>query len=120
MKRDRRSRNVGSLLGGVLFAPIGFLMSLQANYFVVRFACAYGWMILLYIVCGSALVISGGGMLLSLRNWSAAGPRWPAEAFGVLSRNRFIAVLGLLMSGLFFILVVAQTIPVFLVNPCLR
>jgi hypothetical protein len=120
VRREKQLRGLGSLIGGVLFAPLGFLLSLQANYLVVRWACAYGWMILLYVVSSAALVISAGGMLLSLRNWMAAGQHWPVDTFGILSRNRFLAVLGLLMSGLFLILVVAQTIPIFILNPCQR
>lgn len=48
------------------------------------------------------------------------GPEGAEGATGVLSRSRFLAILGLSMSSLFFLLLVAQWLAILFLHPCQR
>jgi len=51
----------------------------------------------------------------------ASGSQDPEDLEGTgLARGRFMALTGLLVSALFFLLILAQTIPIFFIDPCLR
>ena len=46
------------------------------------------------------------------------GKQWPQATGGPQMRRRFMAVLGLLTSTMFFFVILAQGIPSFMLNPC--
>jgi hypothetical protein len=108
-----------SLLWVGLFAgPAAFLLYLQVNYMLVPWACATGHHFVLHLVMAAALLITVVGVASAWRGWHKAGRKWPDGSVGVLSRNRFLAVMGLLLDIFFFIIIIAQGIPNFILNPC--
>jgi hypothetical protein len=110
----------GALWAGVLAAPIAMLVQLQANYALVLWACSAGREWALHLVALLALLITIAGGLLSWRNWRRTGATWETEGAGVIPRSRFMALVGVLISGLIALVVIAQWIPIFIYGPCQR
>ena len=57
---------------------------------------------------------------LSLRNWRKTGAGWDDEGAGVLARSRFMSVVGMFVSVISALVIVAQWIAVFVYDPCQR
>jgi hypothetical protein len=109
-----------ALWAGVLAGPLATLTQLQANYALVPWACGAGRVWALHLVAFLALVVSVAAGLLSWRNLRRAGGGWDDEGAGVVPRSRFMAVVGLLISALAALVVIAQWIPIFVHDPCQR
>lgn len=101
-----------------LLAPIGWFFSLLVSYMLVPRVCVTGSSMLLPLITVVALLfaVSTGGFFW--RSWRAAGQARPDETGGIISRSRFLAVLSMFSSGLFFLVILAQGIPTVMVPPC--
>jgi protein-S-isoprenylcysteine O-methyltransferase Ste14 len=113
-------RSLLTLWAGVLLAPLAFLSSLQANYTLTQKLCPGGRTLLLHVVTIFFMLIAAGGGLIAWRTWQRAGKEWPDESEDQRTRNRFLAIVGLMTSALSFLIIVAQWIPQFIFNPCQR
>ena len=111
----------GALWAGVLAGPTAMLAQLEVNYALVNWACgAARWELALHLVSLLALVVTVGAGLLSWRNWRRAGGGWEDEGAGVMPRSRFMAAVGILISALFSLVIIAQWISIFVHGPCER
>jgi hypothetical protein len=97
----------------LLLAPVAFLLNLGLAYALVDVACVSGtrWALhLLHAIC-LLLALAGGyvaaGVLRRSDRDTAAG-----------SRRHVIGLAGLLASGLFALVILAQWLPEFFVDPC--
>ena len=103
---------------GLFAGPAAFLLNLQISYMLAPASCRLGNTIALHatnVVC-LALAVAGG--LVAWRHWRRSGGSWSGEEGGVLSRIRFMAALGAMTSALFALVIFAQWIPAFVLNPC--
>jgi hypothetical protein len=107
-------------LTGVLLPALAFLLNLEIEYVVVPWSCANDANMAVRLVPIALLIVALVGGLVAWREWTAAGRGWPADDHGVIARARFLAVLGLLSSGLFTMLIIAQWMPSFFFGPCIR
>jgi hypothetical protein len=119
-KEFSEQRGVCWLLTGLLAAPLAFLTQLTVNYAVVPRACSSGHLYAPHLVTILFLLIALAGGFIAWRNWQEAGQVEPGEGGDVIERSRFIAVVGLMLSGLVVLLFIAQWIPQFLISPCQR
>lgn len=109
------------LWAGVLAGPVAFLLLLTVNYVYVEWACARSRWWPMHVAAALALAVTVLALLLSWRNWVAAGRVWPTDDEpGSASRARFLAALGVLTSGGFVLVMIAQWIPVMILGPCQR
>lgn len=108
-----------SLWGGVMLAPAAFLLNLQITYAVVTLNCsdAEPW---LHLSSLATLLLALGGGWLAWREWRRTGEGWPGDGEGAVPRSRFLAVLGLLSSSLFALVILAQWLPVLVLGPCVQ
>ncbi len=111
-------RGVLALWTGILAGPIVTLLHQEVSFILVPFACAWGWQLVMHAVTLVALALIAGAGWLSWRKWKEAGPRWPGDGNDSVSRGRFMAAGGVLLSGLFFLLVLAQGIATVVLNAC--
>ena len=65
-----------------------------------------------------SLVLVTLGGLGSFLGWQRVGEKWPSSFGDRVTRDRFMAVMGLLMAGIFFVVVVAQGIAAIIFHPC--
>lgn len=116
----KQAGRVAALWAGLLSGPMAWMISQQAGNFIVSWACSPAGRVALHLVMIAALLLAGAGGLVSWRCWRRAGREWPDDSGGAVPRSRFLAVLGLMMSGLFSLLIAAQWIPSFFFDPCQR
>jgi hypothetical protein len=107
-----------ALWTGVLLPPIVLLIDLEVAYALVPAACARRNSLPVHLshLISLALVLFAG--ITALRCWRVLGSTWPAEDGSTVARNRFLAGLGLLLSALFGLMIVAMWIPSFMLDPC--
>jgi hypothetical protein len=118
---DRKFMTYGEVLtlwGGILIPAFAWAIQMQASYLLVQPACMSGRNLSLHLVTVAALLITAGAGLVAWRRWQEAGRREPDEAAGARPRSRFMAVLGLFMSAMFFVVILAQGIASFVLHPC--
>jgi hypothetical protein len=106
------------LLAGFFIGPVAWLLNLQINYSLVKWACASGNLQVLPLLSAAALVLVGGGIGLSW--WCVARLRTQATARGghVVDRSYFLAVAGLWLNALFALLILTSGSLHFIVSPC--
>jgi cytochrome c biogenesis factor len=109
---------IRALWAGLLLAPTAFLLNLELAYAVVPHACSSQNRLPVHLVHLVCLAIALVGGAFALRSWRYCGETWPGEEGGPVSRSRFMAGLGLLLSVLFALVIVAQWIPSFVLSPC--
>jgi membrane-associated HD superfamily phosphohydrolase len=90
----------------------------ETNYVLVRQACSAQRNVALYAVMIVALVLIALMGLVSYMTWRHVGAEWPAETADAATTTRFIAVLGILGSGFFFLVTFAQAIATVYYDPC--
>jgi hypothetical protein len=90
----------------------------EANFVLVRQACAAQRNVMLYVVTIVALALTAFVALVAYMTWRDAGAEWPGETADLATRTRFIAVMGMLGSGIFFLVTLAQGIATVYYDPC--
>ncbi|HEX5575147.1 MAG TPA: hypothetical protein VFX42_04680 [Gemmatimonadales bacterium] len=103
---------------GVLLPPIVFLIDLEVAYALVPTACSIRNRLPVHLVHLASLLLMLFAWATAWRCWKATGAIWPAEEGGPLARSRFMAGLGLLLSGFVALVIVAMWIPSFILDPC--
>lgn len=109
---------VGALWAGVLVGPTAMLMQLEINYALVPWACRASHTWPLHLVSLLALLLTVVAGMLVWRIWRRV--RTNEDSGGVLGRSRFMAAVGVLISLLMALVIVAQWLPVFFHSPCER
>ena len=90
----------------------------EALFVIVRQACAAQRHVMLYGVNVVALLLIVLVMLVAYLTWREEGAQWPGEGADVATRTRFIAMVGLLGSVIFFLVTLAQGIATVFYDPC--
>src|SRR4051794_12071882 len=107
------------LWGGVLAGPIAWLVQFQIRYSLVPWVCTRHKPFVLHTVAGVFLLLVVVAGIFCWRTWVMAGKQWPTETeSGPKARNVFLSLLGMLTSSLFALLIIAQGIPAFILDPC--
>lgn len=103
--------NIAPLWVGIVAVPAVWGILLQAVYSLAPVACAHHrlWVLHTLHIAGLILVAIGGA--ICLRYWKRRGDDQS-------DRTRFLASWGLLSSALFFLLILAQTIAGWMLDPC--
>jgi hypothetical protein len=107
-----------ALWTGVLGGPVVWLLSFEANFALAPWACTFDAKLALYIVSVVALVSAAASGLLAWRQWKDLGQEWPGEGGGVLPRSRIMAIGGVLLSAMFFLVILAQALPEIILGAC--
>jgi hypothetical protein len=115
-----RPRGVFSLAFGLLAGPLMVLICEEVAYMSVPWACRTRATLPLHIVPAVTALITIIAGLIAWRDWHAAEPDWPDDAEGVLSRTRFIAVMGVAASLFSLLVIVGQWLAIFVLDPCYR
>jgi hypothetical protein len=113
-------QGIGWLWFGILAGPVAFLLNLQLSYMLVQPVCVAAHRLVLHLVPVGALLLTTSGGVSAWRNWRRTAQAESSKAGGVLPRSRFMAGVGLLTSGLFIVVIMAQWLPNFILAPCQR
>ena len=113
------SWGTASLWAGVLGAPAAWAVQFEVNYALVPWICGHGWRFLIPLISAIFIVIGIAMFVLTWREWSRVNHAAQSDDQGGESGRRyFMAVLGLLVSSLFTVVILAQGLAVFFLNPC--
>lgn len=107
------------LWSGWVIGPGAWALHLMGSYLLVARACEADAVWTLHGTTLVTLLLSLAGAAVAWRQWGRAGRRWPGSGDGEAGRIRFMAVMGLLISALSALLIVAEGIPNFFLSPCL-
>jgi hypothetical protein len=105
---------------GLLIAPLVFLLHLQVNYSLVTQLCQSSHKIAIHLVTLAAVLVAAAGGFIAWRNWQETGRKLPGEGGGIIEPGRLMAAVGVFISLLFIVILVAQLIPQFIFDPCHR
>jgi hypothetical protein len=110
-----------ALWTGVLGSAIVWAIQLQTSYAMVPWACSSGHRWILPAVSLAFLVLAAVPGFISWKIWRyTSGPRGTERESAGAGRRRFMAMLGMMSSAIFFLLIFAQGLPVFFIHPCLE
>jgi hypothetical protein len=118
-KEFKRSSVLFALWMGVLLAPFSFLLNLQISYALVPWACAAGHIFWLHLASAGTFLLAMLGAFTAWRSWQKTGRELQSEGGNPVARSRFMAITGLMMSALFSLVILAQWIANFILDPCL-
>jgi len=105
---------------GLLIAPLVFLLHLEVNYSLVTQLCQSAHKIAMHLVTLAAILVSATGGFIAWRNWREAGRKLPGEGGSIIEPSRLMSAVGVFISLLFIVILVAQWIPQFIFDPCHR
>ena len=114
------ARGKASLWLGVLLPPISWALQHQIGYSLIRFACEHRWASVMHHVLAWLFVAAAlAGGALAWRDWKLVGGGWPVGTEpGIEARSRFMAVLGMMLSALFALLIIGQWSASLFIDPC--
>lgn len=92
--------------------------AMQINFVLVRQACSAQRNVMLYVVTIVGLALTVAVALIAYAIWRDEGAEWPGEEADSATTTRFIAVLGMLGSVIFFLVTLAQGIATVYYDPC--
>ncbi len=112
------ARRIRALWTGLLLAPVAFLGSLEFGYLLVHRSCLGDSLLPVHAVHAAFLLLALAGSFVAWRSWRADGVERQSSADGQVARHRFLAGLGVMMSALFVLSLIALWIPSFALHPC--
>ena len=103
------------MLGG----PVVWSLQMQIGYALSRFSSEHRWLTVMHhLVSLLAVAAAAWCAGLAWREWQRLGGGEPGGSEpGVPGRSRFLALLGVITSGLFTVVIIAQWVPVFFISP---
>ena len=104
---------------GVLGSPLIWFIQMELSYALVPTTCANHSVVVQHVIFTVALALTAIAGFLSWQVYrEAAGAERGTRTYRPEGRARFLGLVGTMVSGLMFILITAQWIPVFLIAPC--
>lgn len=104
---------------GLLSAPLIWLCSFEARFVLAPWACTFQNKWALHGVTFAAFILCLCSAFLAFRQWKALGQNAPTEDGSTRARSTFLAILGLVISCGCAMIVVAQSIPEFMLGACM-
>jgi hypothetical protein len=104
----------------IIITPLVVLAQQSANYALVAVECAKQQRFAIHLVSSVSLAITVVGILLAWSAWRAAGPVPPDDQGTAVSRVRFLAAVGIALSALMALSIIAQWLTTAFVPPCLE
>jgi len=99
-------------------APLAWLIDLEASYATVEWACAHHRRIVLFLIPSACLAVIAVAASLCWSAWNDLRREPDFEGGSVEDRSRFLALIGLLMSATFALVIITTFIARYLLSPC--
>ena len=111
------NRNV-ALWVGFLGGPIIWLMSFEARFALAPWACTFQNKWALHGVAIAAVILCLASALVSFREWRSISAHQPTPKTGPIASSNFLAILGIVTGCGTAMIVIAQSIPDFMLGAC--
>ena len=109
---------IGLLASANLLPPLAALGDLQVAYMLVTPSCEAGTSLPLHAVHAVMFSLALIGGLCGWVAWRRVGTDGPHSDAGRVARTRFLAIVGMLSTILFTLVIIAQWIADFVLSPC--
>src|SRR4051794_41154279 len=96
---------------GIAAGPIAWFLNLEVSFALAPLACSGSGKLLLHLVATIALLMTLAAGCLSFSQWQMPQTNVAGEATPFYSRRRAMALAGMGLSALFFLVTLAQAIP---------
>ena len=106
------------LWAGILTGPLAWSADLVASYALVKWTCSVQRTAVLHLVSVATLAVVGLGAAIAWRSRTAASAAESTGGGRPIERAQFMAVLGLATSAFFFIVVIAEWLPQWVLDAC--
>lgn len=103
---------------GILTGPVAWLVQLQTAYALVVWSCTHGQVFVLRLVTMLFVLIGLGSLGLCVQSWRKTPQIAPSN--DRVEMSRFMAALGMMISGLFSALILVQALPTLILSPCIE
>lgn len=104
----------------VALGPIVALIHEQTVYAVNMWACGRNLHATMHIVPALSLIVVLGAAFGGYLNWNAVGRGVQDEHGSIVTRTRFLALLGMAISLFSAVVILAQWFAIFTFDPCMR
>ena len=102
----------------LLASPIIWLMSFEARFALAPWACTFQNKWALHGVAVAAVLLCLACAFISFRAWRSVGAHEPTPDPGAVPRTNFLAILGIVTGCGTAMIVIAQSIPDFMLGAC--
>lgn len=109
---------IGALWTANLLGPFAALAGLEIAYIFADRACITGDMLPVHFTWVGSLLAAFFAGWLGWREWRRWGGGHAGEDAGLAGRSRFLAVLGMLLSAMAVLVILAQWSAAFIFHPC--
>jgi len=103
---------------GILAGPIAWAGDLLVRYSLVHWSCGTQQTVVLNVISVSAVLLIVGGGIVAWRAFQQTPADAPSDGGHPIDRSRFMAVLGMLSSSLFALVVAAGAFPQWVLDAC--
>lgn len=104
---------------GWVVGPVAWALHILLSYPLMEWVCRTDNYWVLHTLTLATLLMAAVGALVAWRQWTAVGRQWPDANGDPMTRTRFLAASGLIISGLSMLLIVIEGIPNFMLSACL-
>lgn len=104
----------------ILIPPLAALVQQSTSYALVAMECAEQRRLPVHAVAVVALLVALAGIVVAWRDWRAAGVAVPQDAGDQRSRARFLAIMGVSISALMALVMIAMWLTAVFILPCMR
>jgi len=121
MESTQRRNNAGILWFVFLAGPVLWIIDLMVGYPIAAIGCDAHFMgatVLLHLLtlaCAAGTAVAG---VVAWRRWQASGAGEMSVAGGGGRSGTFMELAGILMSVLFFVLILFEDVAIFVLRPC--
>lgn len=101
-----------------LTGPIAWFVALLGSFIAQPPGCFAHNKILLFVIPGICLLATAAAAFLSWLDWNAAGREYPGDSGGRRAATRTMASGGVLLNGIFVIVIIAQFVAPSIYGAC--
>lgn len=103
---------------GIAAGPIAWFVNLEVSFALAPIACSDRGKLFLHLASAIALLLTLAAGCLSFSQWQMPRTNVEDEATAFYSRRRSMALAGMGLSALFFLVTLAQAIPNLVLGGC--
>jgi hypothetical protein len=119
--RDPHAVGLLPLWLGLVVPPLAWTLHLLVGYWLDALACHAGAAnvaLLLHLLTLATLALTAAAGVVAYLAWDRSDVGGRLDARAPAGRSGFLALFGVLMSGLFFLVILAGAVPDLMLGPC--